>query len=430
MSLIDTARTWVYTASVKGRFQRYHRWSGALLQAFFFVTPWVSVGGHPAVQIDIPGRRLYALGSVFTPTDTLLLAIMGLFSAFALFLFTAVYGRLWCGYACPQTVFLEEWVRPIEKFFEGERGVRMARDKGPLTVDKAWRKAGKWGSYLVLSAIVALTFVSWFSGARDLWSGSGTFLGYSMTAAFTALMFWNFAWFREQFCNFLCPYARFQGVLSDEKSLVVTYDETRGEPRKGSGACIDCGKCVAVCPQGIDIRTGFQLECIACARCVDACQIVMDKRGEPNLIGYGTLSGKRDVFRPRTLVYASLLTGLAIAFITVLVTRHSVDGFVVRAPGTTYTTDENGWIRNTYLLRLTNHDNHTEHWDVTVSGLPETTEVLAPAITLEGAQTVTVPVVVRVPPGHLSAQSVPLSVVVHSHDDELSLSATFMSEGG
>lgn len=430
MSLINTARTWVYSASVKGRFQRMHRRSGALLQAVLFVTPWILVDGHPAVQADVPGRRLYAFGAVFTPTDTLLLVLMGLFIAFTMFLFTAVYGRLWCGYACPQTVFLEEWVRPIEKWTEGERGVRMARDNGPLTFEKVWRKGAKWLAYLVLATVVAMAFMSWFAGARPLWTGQAASGYYGLTAAVTAVMFFDFAWFREQFCNFLCPYARFQGVLCDDQSLVVAYDAVRGEPRKDAGgACIDCNKCVAVCPQGIDIRDGFQLECVTCARCVDACQIVMDKRGQPNLINYATLSGERHNLRPRTLVYTSLLTVIALAFFTVLFTRSPVDGNISRVAGSTYVTDADGWIRNTYMLRLTNHENHAETWEVSVAGL-DAAELIAPSIHLEGAGTTTVPVVVRVPPGHLSAQSVPLRVVVQAHDDVLLLNATFMSDGG
>ncbi len=433
MALIDTVRTWVYAASVKGRFQKWHRWSGAALQAVLFLTPWVAIGGHPAFQIDVPARLLYAFGAVFTPTDTLLLVLVGLFSAFGLFLFTAVYGRLWCGYACPQTVFLEEWVRPIEQLLEGERGVRIARDKGPWTFDKTWRKLVKWSAFLLLAFVVSMTFVSWFSSARVLWLGQAATGYYYLVAFFTALMFWDLAWFREQFCNFLCPYARFQGVLCDDASLVVAYDDKRGEPRGvpgAEGACIDCKKCVAVCPQGIDIRNGFQLECVACARCVDACQIVMDKRGQPNLIGYNTLSGEQKLVRPRTVAYTALLTVIAVAFFTVLFTRPTVDGLVSRTPGSTYTVDADGYVRNTYLLRLTSHQTEDRTWQVAVDGLPAETQIIAPPIKLDAASTTTVPLVVRVPVAQLKAQSVPMQVVVRSDDGSLSMNATFLSEGG
>ncbi|MDQ8155447.1 MAG: cytochrome c oxidase accessory protein CcoG [Gemmatimonadota bacterium] len=430
MHVIDTVRNWVYAASVKGRFQIWHRWSGVVLQAVLFLTPWIVVAGHPAFQIDIEGRRLYALGGVFTPTDTILLVLMGLFTAFGLFLFTAIYGRLWCGYACPQTVFLEEWVRPIELWLEGERGVRMARDKGPWTFDKTWRKLAKWTAFLAISIVVSMSFVSWFAGARALWTGAAEGWYYWVTAFFTALMFWDLAWFREQFCNFLCPYARFQGVLCDDASLVVSYDAARGEPRGTEGACIDCKKCVAVCPQGIDIRTGFQLECISCARCVDACQIVMDKKGQPNLITYNTLSGEQRIVRPRTVAYTTLLTVIAVGFFTVLFTRPTVDGLVSRTPGSTYTVDADGYIRNTYLLRLTSHQNEARTWAVKIDGLPADAQVIVPPITLDGAATTTVPLVVRVPAAELTAQSVPMQVVVDSGNGTLSMKATFLSAGG
>ncbi len=432
--ILPTARTWVYPLSVNGRYQRIHRLTGAALQAVLFVTPWINVGGHPAFQIDIAGRRLYAFGSVFTPADSLLLVLIGLAAAFSLFLFTAVFGRLWCGYACPPTVFLEEWIRPVENFLEGDRGKRMARDRGPWNFDKSWRKLVKWAVFLAMSFGVAMTFVSWFSGARILWTGGSGVVAYSMVAFFTALMFWDFAWFREQFCNYLCPYARFQGVLCDDHSLVVAYDEGRGEPRgkagdANPGACIDCLKCVAVCPQGIDIRDGFQLECVTCARCVDACAAVMAKRGQPSLVTYSTLSGQPRTIRARTVVYASLIGIVSVAFVAVLTSRHEADGYISRSPGSLYTVDADGWVRNTYLLRLTSHENEADQWQVDIEGLPSAAEVSAPQIVLDPAATTTVPVVVRVPPGHLIERSIPLRVRVHSHDDELWMDTSFLSEG-
>ncbi len=430
MGIIETARTWVYSASVRGTFQRLHRASGLFLQAVLFVTPWLAVGEHPAVQIDVPARRLYAFGAIFTPTDTVLLVLMGLFAAFFLFLFTAVYGRLWCGFACPQTVVLEEWVRPVEAYIEGERGVRMARDKGRWTLDKAGRKLLKFTFFGVLSGGFAMTFVSWFAGATVLWTGRGGVGYYGLVAFLSVLSFLDLAWFREQFCNYLCPYARLQGVLCDDHSLVVAYDAARGEPRSGVGACIDCNKCVAVCPQGIDIRNGFQLECITCARCVDACQIVMDKRGQVNLVGYTTQSGRRDVVRPRTVAYTALLGVVGIAFVAALATHDEIDGNVRRSPGSTYTLDADGWVRNTYLVRVTSHDEEPHTWSVKVDGLPGGAQVIVAQLTLAGEETATVPLVVRVPAAELVARSLPVDVVLTSGDDTLSLAATFLSEGG
>lgn len=471
----SATREWIYAQSVKGTYQKIHRWVGLVLQAILVMVPWISVGDHPAFQIDLAGRRLYIVGSVFTPRETIFLVLMLLFSAFTLFFFTALFGRLWCGYACPQTVFLEEWVRPIEKWVEGERGVRMARDRKGWTFDRAWRKVVKWTAFAAISAVVAMSFVSWFSGARPLWTGQAGAAAYIVAGVIGAFMFWDFAWFREQFCNFLCPYARFQGALCDEQSLVVAYDERRGEPRargrarrtttfstttlaphlspaaagplafaplmpaptqpapsklappsapQAGGSCIDCKKCVTVCPQGIDIREGFQLECITCGRCIDACTGVMEKLGEESLISYTQLN-RGPFIRPRTVVYATLLAVIATLFVTLLANRHEIEANVGRLPGTLYIVDADGWIRNTYMVRVTNKHFEDEAFSISVEGLPPTAEVEATPFTLHGDEARTVPLIIRMPPGTLQGGLLPITVNVQSHDDRLSLPASF-----
>lgn len=420
-------RQWVYPQSVKGRFQRLHRWSGLALQLILFVTPWLTVDERPLLRIDLPARRLYLLGGVFTPSDTAFLAVLGLASGFALFFFTSLFGRLWCGYACPQTVFLEEWVRPIEKFFEGDRGQRMALDKAPWTAKKAARKAGKWASFALLATFVGLTVVSYFAGARDLWTGAGGPVAYAFVAVLSAGIFTDFAWFREQFCNYLCPYARFQGALSDDKSLVIAYDTGRGEPRKGTGACIDCKKCVTVCPQGIDIRNGYQLECVNCARCVDACEGVMDKLHQPSLVAYTTQSGRWSFLRGRTAVYGGLLALLTVVGILLAVDRHDLDGMVSRAPGSLFVVDPDGWTRNTFLVRLSSKEMKPETYQITVHGLPAQAQVIVPPVELAAGASTTVPLIVRIPPDN-TARTLPLEVLVSSHDDTLFLDATFKTD--
>ena len=417
----------LYPLSVKGRFQRLHRWTGLALQAFLFITPWITVAGHPAVQFDIGARRAFILGEVFTPRDTIFLVILGLFSAFSLFFFTALYGRLWCGYACPQTVFLEEWVRPIEQLLEGDRGVRMARDRKPMHFDRAWRKVGKLIAFAALAAVVGMTFVSWFTGARPLWTGGSSTTAYGVVAALSGVMFLDFAWFREQFCNYLCPYARFQGALADDGSLVVAYQVELGEPRKGTGACISCEKCVAVCPQGIDIREGFQLECITCARCVDACQGVMEKQGHPeSLIVYKPLV-KRPALRPRTFAYGSLLTALAVALVVLVVKREPLDATVARAPGSLYTIDADGWVRNTFFLRLSN--NSLDPIDVSIASNMSGAEVLVPPVHLEPTESGMAPVVVRLPPAAVRERTLPLEFVVSTGETRLEIETTFKTGG-
>ena len=459
-------RRWIYALDVKGKYQRVHRWTGRALQVILAVVPLIPIAGRPAVRIDLPARRLYALGGVFTAQDTILLVLMGLAAAFTLFLFTALYGRLWCGYACPQTVFLEEWIRPIESWLEGSRSLRMARDKLPWNLsiggarlwDKLWRRTTKWIAFALVAGGVAMAFMSWFVGAGALWGGQASPVTYGITSVLAFGLFVDFTWFREQFCNYLCPYARFQGALTDTESLVVAYDELRGEPRRTlqsrggpalpksapssgvpeSGACIDCKKCAAVCPQGIDIRGGFQLECISCARCVDACEDVFAKLRQkdptvgPALIGYTALQ-PASVFRPRTLAYGLLLAVILGSFGLLVAEHHHIAADLDRAPGMLFVIDPDGWTRNTYLLRLTNNEHGPNRYEVTMSEMsemPETAELTAPAVVVEAGKTVVMPVIVRLPPHAGGARTLPLLLTIAGGDDAITLATTFKTSEG
>ena len=357
------SREWVYPQSIDGSFMRLRRWTFAALHVVLLVAPWVTVNGNPLLLIDIPARRVFLGGLVFTAADTIFLALLLFFLAFSLFFFTSIFGRIWCGYACPQTVFLETWIRPVELWIEGDRTTRKRRDAAGWSFDRAWRKAAKWTVFLAVSAFLAMAMVSLFAGARDLWTGSASPTEYAFVAIITGVWYLDFVWFREQFCNYLCPYARFQSALTDEESLLISYDVPRGEPReKGraaaqDGRCIACQKCVVVCPQGIDIRDGFQLECIQCARCVDACTSVMEPLGHETLVRYSSLSAdegrERRTLRPRTVVYGGLLTTLAAAGIVLVLGRVPFEASVNRVPGTLFTMDADGFVRNTYMLKIT-----------------------------------------------------------------------------
>ncbi|NJD10683.1 MAG: cytochrome c oxidase accessory protein CcoG [Gemmatimonadetes bacterium] len=433
-------RNWVYPLWIDGRFQRLRRWAFLALHLILFLTPWISIGGNQALRFDLQERRLYAFGAIFTASDTLLLLFLLLFLAFSLFFFTSLYGRLWCGYACPQTVFLEAWVRPIERWLEGERATRMRRDQGPWTAGRALRKAAKWALFLVAAFIVSMAFMSYFAGARELWTGRAGPVEYTLVGIFTVAWFWDFAWFREQFCNFLCPYARFQSVLQDPDTLTISYDPARGEPRgadaKKSGRCIDCKKCVVVCPAGIDIRNGFQLECIGCAACIDACDSVMTRLGHRSLVVYGTLNqlqGKPTRrLQVRTVVYAALLLALAVATGAVLATRVPFEASVGRAPGSLYTLDDDGRVRNTFLLRIANNtasaDSVAFQLALELEGLPDA-ELIAPEVKLAPEEGRLVPLVVRVRAHDVVARTIPLRLRVRSPLGERVLATTFKSGG-
>lgn len=433
-------RVWIYAQSVQGRFQKLHRWSGRVLLAFLVLVPLVPWGDHPLVQLDLATKHVYFFGMIFTPRDGFLIALAGLLAAFSLFFFTSLFGRVWCGYACPQTVFLEEFVRPIETFFEGERGVRRARDQGPWTAGKVARKAGKHLAFAAVAALVSLSFLSWFSGARAVWTGAAGGAAYATAAVFTAVWYADFAWFREQLCNYVCPYARFQGALCDDESLVVQYDTVRGEPRnartaKAIGNCVDCNKCVSVCPQGIDIRDGFQLECIMCGRCIDACDGVMGKLGHAPLIGYSTIAAaegrKTRLLRPRTVAYAALMTGLAAGIAAIVAAHQPLEVKVAREPGSLYSIDPDGMVRNTFLLDIANNDSGAESRDyaVRVEGLPDGAEVVVPPVTLGEREHRTVPLVIRVPATGSLARTLPLEVEVRTDGGRVRAKTTFKTPG-
>ncbi|MCX6938615.1 MAG: cytochrome c oxidase accessory protein CcoG [Verrucomicrobia bacterium] len=364
----DGSRFFLHPADSRGFWTRMRRISAWLLVAFYLALPWVPVGGYPAVFLDIAERRFHLFGYTLAFQDVWLLffGITGL--GFSLFFITSLLGRVWCGWACPQTVFLDHVFRRVERWIEGDALARRQLDAAPWTPIKVIKRMVKQGVFVLLAAGITHLFLAYFVSIPKLWlmmhEAPGTHWSAFLFIAFaTGVLYFNFAWFREQLCLIICPYGRLQSVLLDDHSLVIGYDAKRGEPRgkagtPEAGACVDCSRCVQVCPTGIDIRQGLQIECIACAACVDACDEVMDKLKRPRgLVRYdsntGFAGGRTRWLRPRIWLYLGLLAvGCAVATFAFSTVRSASLG-VTRLQGAPYFVDAQS-VRNQFLVRLVN----------------------------------------------------------------------------
>jgi len=364
----DGSRNYVHPADVSGRFDLVRRVCFALLIALWAALPWIQIGGNPAVFLDVAGRRFFLFGATFNAQDVWLVFFLLSGIGYALIVMTALWGRIWCGYACPQTVFLEGLFRPVERFLEGPRNERMRRNAGPWNFDKLWRKTLKQLFYIVLAFLIAHIIISYFVSLPGLY---GMVLGdpgahpaaFAWAAGLTSVLYFDFAWFREQTCVIVCPYGRMQSVLTDQDSIVIGYDVRRGEPRgkakaEGVGDCVECGRCQAVCPTGIDIRNGLQLDCIGCARCIDACDEVMVKLDRPKgLIRYDSLRGlegqPRKTLRPRLFLYAGFGLAGVLAFSLAIRSSSEFEANLMRLRSLPFVV-EGERVRNAFELHLVN----------------------------------------------------------------------------
>lgn len=407
----DGSRNFIHPADVSGRFTNLKRIIFAVLIVIYLTLPFVDIGGHPALFLDVVQRRFYLFGASFNAQDFWLILFLLTGVGLTLFVLTTLYGRVWCGYACPHTVFLEGIYRPIERALEGPRAQRMKRNAAGFTFDMAWRKTVKHLLFVLVSLALSHFFLSYFVSLPSLISMMGRSPAEHPTAftwivALSAALYLNFAWFREQMCLVICPYGRLQSTLTDEDTLVVGYDALRGEPRgkkkdSTNGDCVDCNRCVVVCPTGIDIRKGLQMECVGCAACIDACDAVMDKVGrDRGLVRYDTLRGleKREdkpKSRGRLFFYGALGCLWLASCVWAFSDRIAFEATLLRPPGGMPYVVDGEEVRNTLRIHLVNKgaDEHTYQIESLTTGF----EVVlgAEEAELDGGGSRYIPVIAR-----------------------------------
>jgi len=407
----DGTRHYIRPKLARGRFLTRRRIVGFALIALFVFLPRLRIGGNPALLIDLPSREIYVLGTLFRPSDGIALAFLGITIAATVFLVTALFGRVWCGWGCPQTVYLELVFRPIERLIEGSRGQRASLPRRIL----------KWIAFAALSFGLANVFLAYFVGTNRLeqWVFGSPLdhpIGFSIVLFVSALMLFDFGWFREQMCIVTCPYGRLQSVLLDRQSLIVGYDEGRGEPRGKAkkvklpvlesaatlGDCVDCSACVSTCPTGIDIRNGLQMECVGCAQCIDACDGVMDKLGRARgLIRYTSqdeLAGKsRRLLRVRTIVYPALVTVAAVALAFTVARRTGTEIWIERTQGPAFVELPDGMVSSAARIKLENQTDSERRYHLRIVDSTDASLRSQPTWSIGSRKSLVLPLFIDVP---------------------------------
>ncbi len=433
----------VYSRKIKGTFNRLRNLSVWMLLGLYYGLPWVNWDSHQAILFDLPARKFYLLGITIWPQDFILLSWLLIIAALTLFFATALAGRLWCGYACPQTVWTETFIW-IERFFEGDRNQQIKLNKQPWNRNKLFKKFGKHSCYIIFALFTGYTFVGYFSPIRSL---TPTIMSFSLGPWETFwILFYSFAtwgnagFLREQVCKYMCPYARFQSSMFDKDTLIISYDATRGENRgsrkktqnykkSGLGDCIDCELCVQVCPTGIDIRDGLQADCIACALCIDACDSIMDKMSYPKgLVKYTTehreKGNETSLIRTRTILYFVLWAALISAFSWKIITRIPLKIDVIRDRGALYQENMMGLIENIYTVKILNMDNSNHQYRIIVTGV-EDINILGPKlIDVKSGEIKSVPLRLEIDPGYLKKTTSTVEFKIQAVDNEKLISTS------
>jgi cytochrome c oxidase accessory protein FixG len=436
-------RIWIYPKKPAGRYHRARVAVAGALLTLMFAGPFIRINGNPLLLLNVVERKFSILGQVFWPQDAILAALALLLFLTGIVVFTAAFGRLWCGWTCPQTVLMEMVFRKIEYWIEGDAPEQKALARAPWTASKALKKGAKHLIFFALSFLIGNTLLAYIIGTEHLFqivtdNPLNHLTGLTFMLLFTLVFYLIFARFREQACTFICPYGRFQSTLLDENTIVVAYDHKRGETRghldrrqswadrqaAGRGDCIDCKQCVAVCPTGIDIRNGTQMECVHCTACIDACDDIMTKIGRPRgLIRYASLDGiekgERLRLTPRLVGYTALLVVLGLIWGTLLLTRSDVEATLLRAQGALFQKMPNGRYSNLYTLKLVNKTSHEVPVQLKLENLEGTITVMGSDLRVPPQKLAESSLLIELAPEALRGGTTPLVVGVYSGDKRL-----------
>jgi len=440
----DGRRRWIYPRKVDGRYFRWRTWFSWLLLGVMFAGPFITIHGNPLLLLNFVDRKFVVLGQVFWPQDMVIFAVAGLVGLTCLVLFTTAFGRLWCGWACPQTVMMEMVFRKLEYLIEGDADRQRALNQAPWTAGKLGKKLLKHAGFLALAFLVGNVLLSYVIGWQALFQiitdpPARHLTGLVFMIAFTLLFYGIFARFREQACTFICPYGRLQSVLLDEKSIVVAYDHRRGEARgplrraqtaaerrqDGGGDCVACNQCVSVCPTGIDIRDGTQMECIHCTACMDACDTVMAKIGrEPGLIRYASLNGieRGEPLRltPRLIGYGVVLAALVSLLAVLVFTRADVEATLLRAPGTLFQQMPDGRFSNLYTVRIVNKTSRALPVELRLESPACSLQVMGGTLDVPAQALLANAVLVELAPAAMNSGTTPVIIGVYAGGKKLS----------
>ena len=436
-------RRWIFPKKPDGKFYRARTYVSWLLLLIMFVGPFVRIQGNPLLMMNIVERKFVILGQIFWPQDSIIFAIAMLTFLTGIVIFTAVFGRLWCGWTCPQTLLMEMVFRKIEYLIEGDGHQQRALAKAPWSGEKILKRVTKHGIFFGLSFIIGNTLLSYIIGTEALYqiitdNPANHVKGLTFMILFTLLFYSIFARFREQACTFICPYGRFQSTLLDRNSIIVAYDDKRGESRyklqrsqtpearkqAGLGDCIDCKQCVTVCPTGIDIRDGLQMECVNCTACIDACDAVMTKIKRPTgLIRYASRNGIEQGqglrVTPRIVGYSVVLVALITTFLILVFTRSAVETSLLRAPGSLYQTMPDGQLSNLYTLKFANKTHLEKRIQLQLENVQGEISVLGTDFVVNPDSLAKTSVLVKLPPSVVTAKQIRLEVGVYDEGEKI-----------